>query len=70
MVDLGCQDIDWVGRNDNEGLDAILLPDGLIPATLSVDKEKCDYLGCIFVFWGGPEGALRGPLGLQMVDLG
>ena len=30
MVDLGCQDTDWVGGNNNEGLDAILLTDGLI----------------------------------------
>ena len=30
MVDLGCQDTDWVGENDKERLDAILLPDGII----------------------------------------
>ena len=30
MVDLGCQDKDWVGGNDKEFLDAILLLDDLI----------------------------------------
>ena len=47
MVELGCQDTDWVGGNDKEVLDAILLWDGLILVTLSIDKGKCDYLGCI-----------------------
>ena len=28
MVDLGCQDTDWVDGNDKEVLDAIFLPDG------------------------------------------
>ena len=41
----------------------ILPPDSHILATLSVDKGKCDYLGCIF-------GTLRGRLGSQMVELG
>ena len=45
MVDLGCQDMDWVGAHDNDILDAILLRDGFILATLSVDKRKCGYLG-------------------------
>ena len=40
MVDLGCQGTDWVGGNDRV-LDAILLLDGLILATLSVTKGKC-----------------------------
>ena len=40
MVDLGCQDTDWVGGNDEEVLDAILLRDGFILGTLSMDKEK------------------------------
>ena len=31
MVDLGCKDTDWVGGNDKEVLDAILLRDGPIP---------------------------------------
>ena len=30
MVDLGCLDTDWVGENDKDVLDAILLCDGLI----------------------------------------
>ena len=30
MVELGCQDTDWVGGNDKEVLDAILLPEGLV----------------------------------------
>ena len=45
MVDLGCQDMDWVGGHDRDILDAILLRDGFILATLSVDKGKCGYLG-------------------------
>ena len=45
MVDLGCQDTDWVGGYDKDILDAILLRDGFILATLSVDKGKCGYLG-------------------------
>ena len=48
MVDLGCQDTDWVGRNDKEVLDAILLLDALALATLGMDEGKCGYLGCIF----------------------
>ena len=49
MVDLGCQDMDWVGGHDKDILDAILLRDGFILATLSVDKGKCGYLGCLRV---------------------
>ena len=30
MVDLGCEDTDWVGGNDEEVLDAIFLQDGFI----------------------------------------
>ena len=30
MVELGCQDTDWVGGNDKEVLDGILPQDGLI----------------------------------------
>ena len=33
MVELGCQDTDWVGGNDEEVIDATLLRDGLILAT-------------------------------------
>ena len=47
-----------------EVLDATLLQDGLILATLSKEKGKCGYLGCI----SGFSGSLRGALGSQMVD--
>ena len=30
VLDLGCQDTDWVGGNDKDILDVILLQDGLI----------------------------------------
>ena len=40
MVELGCQDIDWVGGNDKEVLDGILLRDGLILATLERGQRK------------------------------
>ena len=41
---------------------------GLYPgtATLSMDKEKCGYLGSL----SGWLGAQRRPLGSQMVELG
>ena len=63
MVDLGYQDTDWVGGNEKEILDAILVRDGFILATLSMDKGKCGYLGCIsgwFVALRGPPGAIDG----------
>ena len=47
MADLGCQDTDWVGGNNIEVLDAILLRDGLKLTTFSMDKGKYAYLGCI-----------------------
>ena len=56
MVDLECQDTDWEGGNNKDILDAILRQDGLILATLSVDKGKCGYHSCI----SGRFGALRG----------
>ena len=46
-ADLGCQDREWVGGNGIEDLDAIVLQDGLILATLSMDEGKCCHLGCI-----------------------
>ena len=58
MADLGCQDTDWEGENDR-GLDKILLQDGLILATLSMDKGKCGYLGCISGWFGDPRGVTR-----------
>ena len=59
MVDLGCQDTDWVGGNDKDVLDAILRQDGLILATLSVDKGKCGYPSCISGWFGALRGAPR-----------
>ena len=38
---------DWVGGTDKEVSDAILLWEGLILATLGMDKGKCGYVGCI-----------------------
>ena len=64
MVELGGQHTDWVGGNDKEVLDATLLWDGLILATLSKEKGKSGYFGCI----SGFSGSLRGALGAQMVD--
>ena len=58
MADLGCQDTDWEGDNDR-GLNKILLQDGLILATLSMDKGKCGYLGCISGWFGDPSGVTR-----------
>ena len=55
MVDLGCQDPDWVDGHERDALDAILLRNGLILTTLGMDKGKCGYLGCI----SGWFGALR-----------
>ena len=52
MVVLGCQDTDWVSRNDKEVLDAILLRDGSILATLSMDKGECGYLDAFLVGLG------------------
>ena len=44
---LGCQDTDRVGGVDKEVLGAILLWDGFILATFSMDKGKCNLLECI-----------------------
>ena len=59
MVDLGCQYTDWVDGNNKEVLDAILLLDGLILSTLSMDRGKCGYLGCISGWFGALSGAPR-----------
>ena len=59
MVDLGCQDLHWVGGNDKKVLDAIFLQDGFILATLSMDKGKCGYLSCISGWFGALRGAPR-----------
>ena len=52
MADLACQDTDWVGGNDRRVLDAILPPDALILATLSMNQGKCGYLGAFLVGLG------------------
>ena len=59
MVVLGCQDTDWVGGNDKDVLDVILLQDGLILATLSMDKGKCNLLECISGWFGVLKGGPR-----------
>ena len=59
MVELGCQDTDWVGGNDKEVLDAILPREGLILATLGMDKGKCGYVGCISGWFWAPRVAPR-----------
>ena len=66
MVDLGCQDTEWVSGSDKNILDAILWWDGLILEDFSMDKGKFDYLGCISSWFGAPRGAL----GSKLVDLG
>ena len=42
MVDLGCLDTDWVGGNDKDVLDAILLCDGL-KLKEKPHLEKCNF---------------------------
>ena len=59
MVESGCQDTDWVYGNEKEVLDAILRLDGLILASLGIDKGKYGYLGCIFGWFGALRGAPR-----------
>ena len=56
MVDIGCQDTEWVGGRYKDILDAVLLRGGPIKATLSVDKQKGVYIGRV----SGGFGALRG----------
>ena len=59
MADLGCQDSERVGGNDKDVLDAILRRDGLILATLSMDKGKCGYLSSNSGWFGALRGAPR-----------
>ena len=47
MVDLGCQDTEWLGGRERDVLDTILLRNELILAPLGMDKGKCGCLGCI-----------------------
>ena len=58
MVDIGCQDTDWVGRN-HRCFRCNSLWDGLILATFSLDKGKYGYLGCISGWFGALRGAPR-----------
>ena len=59
MVDLGCQDTNWVAGDGKEVLGAILLWDGLILVTFSMDKGKCNLLECISGWFSVLKGALR-----------
>ena len=43
----GPEDTGRVSGNVKEVLDAILLGEGLILATLGMNKGKCGYVGCI-----------------------
>ena len=52
MVELGYQDTDWVGGQDGDILDVILLQDGFILATLSMVKENMGILGAFLVGLG------------------
>ena len=54
IVDLGCQGTEWVSGSDKNVLDVILWWDGLILATLIIDKGKCGYL--ISGWFRAPEG--------------
>ena len=54
MVELGCQDTDWVGPNDKEVSDGILLRNGLILASLGMDMWLCGYVGCISGWFWAP----------------
>ena len=71
MVDLGCQDTDWVGGGDRDFFEANLLLDGIILVALSVDNGKCGYIGYISAWFGVLRGGLRvtdGELGYQDTD--
>ena len=52
MVDIGCHDTDLVGGYDEDTLDAILPRNGFILDTLSINKRKWGYLGCILIGLG------------------
>ena len=59
MVELGCQDTDWVGGNDKKVFYTILLQEDLILATLSMDKGKYGYLEGISGWFGAVRVAPR-----------
>ena len=65
MVDSGSQDSNWVGGNDKDVLDVILWQDALIVATLSVDRGKCAYLGCISGWFGALRGFINSVIPVQ-----
>ncbi len=47
----------WVGGNERDVLDSILLQNGHIIVTLGMEKEKCGYLRRIFGWFGSLRGA-------------
>ena len=59
MVDLGCQDSDWLGGHETDVLEAILQRNGFILAPSGMDKGKCGCLGCISGWFGALRVALR-----------
>ena len=59
MVDFGCQDTDWVDGDDKNLLEGNSLLDGLVLATLSMDKGKCGYLGWVSGWFRALRGAPR-----------
>ena len=63
MVDLGCQDTEWLGGRERDVLDTILLRNELILAPLGMDKGKCAFLGCISGWLGALRRALRVTVG-------
>ena len=59
MVDLGCQDKDWIDGGRRDVLDAILLWNGPVLATLGMDKGKFAYLRYISGWFSSLRGAPR-----------
>ena len=62
-MDLGCQDIEWLGGRERDVVDTILLRNELILAPLGMDKGKCGCLGCISGWLGALRRALRVTVG-------
>ena len=56
MIELGCLGTDLVGGNDKKVLDAILLWEDLVLATLSMNKGKCGCFGFIYGWFEAPRG--------------
>ena len=59
MVDLGCQNTDWVGGDDIDILETNSLPDRLILAMSSLNKGKCGHVRCISGWFEVLRGASR-----------